>query len=229
MSGDARKDPPEEHWKNPYLGGDGHEFCGHCGDDWPCEAARCEPGGTPMITLEEATELARQAHAGQTDKAGVDYFGHLTAVRDALEPFGVDAQIAGVLHDVLEDTRVTARDLWLAGVPDHVITAVESVTRREGETYMGMIRRAAADPLGRLVKLADNRHNCDEGRLALLPEGQAASLRNRYARARVFLDDPFKDLIERSSLGTPTARAIRHRTPPGVAREILRRGRPGSR
>lgn len=148
-----------------------------------------------MISLEEATELARQAHAGQTDKAGADYFHHLIAVRDALEPYGADAQIAGVLHDVIEDTRVTADDLREAGVPEHVITAIESVTRREGEPYMDMVRRAAADPLGRLVKLADNRHNADETRLGLLRHDEAVFLRNRYARARVFLEDPIREAL----------------------------------
>jgi (p)ppGpp synthase/HD superfamily hydrolase len=170
-----------------------------------------------MLTLEEATEFARLTHAGQVDKAGVDYLLHVTAVSAALEVYGVDAQIAGVLHDVLEDTGLTADDLRAADVPAHVIAAVESVTRRPGEAYMDLIRRAAADPLGRLVKLADNRHNSDEARLSLLPPGQAASLRRRYAAARVLLEDPFRDLIERSSLGTPAARAIRHRTPPDVA------------
>jgi (p)ppGpp synthase/HD superfamily hydrolase len=178
-----------------------------------------------MLTLEAATGLARRAHAGQVDKAGVDYLEHAIAVRDALEPYGVDAQIAGVLHDVLEDTTVTVAELRAAGVPAHVLVAVESVTRRPGETYMTMIRRAAADPLGRLVKLADNRHNSDEARLGLLPADQATSLRRRYAEARELLEDPFKDLIERSSLGTPAARALRHRTPRGVAAEALRRAR----
>jgi hypothetical protein len=176
-----------------------------------------------MITLDEATELARRAHAGQVDKASRDYFLHVAAVRDALEPYGVDAQIAGVLHDILEDTTMTAGELQAAGVPAHVVAAVESVTRQPGESYMGMIRRAAADPLGRLVKLADNRHNSDEARLGLLPVAQAASLRRRYTQARVLLEDPFRDLIERSSLGTPAARALRHRTPPGVAAEAVRR------
>lgn len=43
---DYRQDPPGEHWKNPYPARQGQEFCGHCGDDWPCEAVRDEPGTT---------------------------------------------------------------------------------------------------------------------------------------------------------------------------------------
>jgi hypothetical protein len=26
---------PEEHWKNPYPGSRGQDFCGYCGFDWP--------------------------------------------------------------------------------------------------------------------------------------------------------------------------------------------------
>lgn len=144
--------------------------------------------GLDMITLAEASALAARAHAGQVDKAGHSYTEHIFAVRDALRPYGVDAQIAGVLHDVIEDTDWTAADLRAAGVPSHVVEAVEAVTRRPGETYMDLVRRAAAHPLGRLVKLADNRHNSDEARLALLPDEQAKRLRARYARAREALE-----------------------------------------
>lgn len=95
---------------------------------------------------------------------------------------------AGVLHDVIEDTDWTAADLRAAGVPEDVVDAVVAVTRRSGETYMALIRRAAGHPMGRLVKLADNRHNSDEDRLALLPAEQAERLRKRYARAREVLE-----------------------------------------
>ena len=141
-----------------------------------------------MITLDEASELAARAHAGQTDRAGRPYHEHVFAVRDLLAGHGTDAQMAGVLHDILEDTATTAGDLRAAGVPEHVLAAVESVTKRPGEPYPDLVRRAAADPLGRLVKLADNRHNSDEARLALLPAHDAARLREKYRRAREILE-----------------------------------------
>lgn len=140
-----------------------------------------------VIGIAGATELAAEAHAGQVDKAGQPYIGHLIRVRDALAAHGETAMIAGVLHDILEDTDTTAADLAGEGFPAGVIEAVEAVTRREGETYMDFIRRAAAHPLGRLVKLADNADNADEARLALLPADRAGSLRKRYARARQVL------------------------------------------
>lgn len=140
-----------------------------------------------MISVAEASEFAKNAHAGQTDKARNPYYLHVFAVRDALAEHGEDAQIAGVLHDIIEDTTVTADELRSRGVPEHVVEAVLSVTRRPDETYMELIGRAAAHPLGRLVKLADNRHNSSEERLALLAPEQAESMRRRYAKARAVL------------------------------------------
>ncbi|MFL1377012.1 MULTISPECIES: VOC family protein [unclassified Nocardiopsis] len=140
------------------------------------------------LTLEQASELAARAHAGQVDKVGRPYVEHVHAVRDLLAVHGESAQVAGVLHDVLEDTDLTADDLRAHGCPEEVVRAVVAVSRRPGETYDALIARAAADPLGRLVKLADNAHNSDEARLAALPAEQAERLRAKYARARAVLE-----------------------------------------
>lgn len=140
------------------------------------------------MTPEQASELAARAHAGQVDKTGRPYVEHVYAVRDLLAAHGEHARMAGVLHDVLEDTDLTADDLRARGCPEEVVRAVLAVSRRPDETYDELIARAAADPLGRLVKLADNAHNSDEARLAALPAEQAERLRAKYARARAVLE-----------------------------------------
>lgn len=146
--------------------------------------------GHLAMDLNVATMLASVAHNGQVDKAGQPYIDHVRAVAEALEPHGQLAVAAGWLHDVVEDTDYTLDDLRRLDMPAAVVSAVDSVTRREGEPYMDMIRRAAADPLGRLVKLADNAHNSSEERMAALdlihPE-MAPALRKRYAKAREIL------------------------------------------
>ncbi|APC36435.1 metal-dependent phosphohydrolase [Nocardiopsis dassonvillei] len=153
------------------------------------------------MTLEQASRLAEEAHAGQVDRAGRPYAEHVFAVRDLLAGHGERAQAAGVLHDVLEDTPITADDLRARGCPEEVVRAVESVTRRPGEPYEEMVRRAAADPLGRLVKLADNAHNSDERRLALLSDERARRLRAKYARARRILEEgPQEDGLPEAAL-----------------------------
>lgn len=95
--------------------------------------------------------------------------------------------MAGLLHDVVEDSDITLDDLRADGFPEAVISAVDSVTRRDGELYRDMIARAAADPIGRLVKLADNAHNSSPERLAALDEPVRTGLARRYAKARAVL------------------------------------------
>jgi hypothetical protein len=147
-------------------------------------------GVTEYLDVTEVRNLARQAHAGQVDKAGRPYFEHVEAVAELLDEHGDDAQIAGLLHDVIEDTSLTSWDLLKAGVRPYVVEAVLAVTRRPDETYMDMIRRATVHPLGRLVKLADNTHNSDPARLAALDPQDAAKLAKRYTKARQILAVP---------------------------------------
>lgn len=142
-----------------------------------------------MISLATVRELVRQAHAGQVDKQGRDYMtSHLEPIAALLAEHGEDAQMAGLLHDILEDTRITSEELLEVGVPAHVVRAVESVSKRPGEPYDELIERAASDPLGRLVKLADNSWNLDSN--AALAESDpvmADQLRVKYEKARARL------------------------------------------
>lgn len=141
------------------------------------------------FTFEDACRLAAKAHECQVDKAGAPYILHPLAVAQALTEHGEQAQIAGVLHDVIEDTGITADDLLAAGVEPSTVDAILAVTRRQGEEYADFVRRAAAHPLGRLVKRADVLHNSSPERLALLEPTQAASLASKYAKVLAILDD----------------------------------------
>lgn len=142
-----------------------------------------------IFTFEDACRLAARAHEGQEDKAGAPYILHPLAVAHALAEHGEQARIAGVLHDVIEDTPITADDLIAAGVEPSTVDAILAVTRRDGEEYTDFVRRAAAHPLGRLVKRADVLHNSNPERLALLEPKQAASLAGKYAKVLAILDD----------------------------------------
>jgi (p)ppGpp synthase/HD superfamily hydrolase len=149
--------------------------------------------------VHDAHLLALQAHEGQVDAQGRDYYlAHLRPIAEALRPHGPHAEMAGALHDIVEDTRdhpdparrYDLDRLRALGVPEDVVEAVDAVTRRPGEPYMsGLIRRAAAHPLGRLVKLADNRHNlAANADLARLDPERARRLREgRYRPARRIL------------------------------------------
>lgn len=118
--------------------------------------------------LERAIEIAAAAHRGQADKAGEAYILHPLRVMLSMgdDPLG---RMAAVLHDVVEDTDWTFERLAGEGFPPVVIAAVDAVTRRSGEGYDAFVARAAADPLGRQVKVADIRDNLRPERVARLP------------------------------------------------------------
>lgn len=147
-------------------------------------------------TVADADRLAATAHAGQTDKAGLPYIDHPRTVAAILADQGHDQRtiMAGLLHDVVEDSNITLTRLEQLGYPPEVVRAVDSVTRRTGsgypdgkEPYMDLIRRAAADPIGKWVKLADNETNSDPARLALLSANEQAWFTQKYAKARAVL------------------------------------------
>jgi (p)ppGpp synthase/HD superfamily hydrolase len=118
-----------------------------------------------VSTLERAIAIAAEAHAGQVDKAGAPYVLH--PLRMMLRVASTDERIVAVLHDVCEDCPGWTFDrLRAEGFPAHIIEALQSVTKREGEAYEDFARRAAGNPIGRSVKLADLHDNCDLSRIA---------------------------------------------------------------
>jgi len=140
-----------------------------------------------MSTLERAIEIAKEAHAGQTDKAGADYILHPMRVAFTL-PLGSDARIAAVLHDVAEDSGCTIERLRAEGFSEAVLAGVDAVTRRKGEDYLGFVARAARDPIGRMVKRADLHDNMDTSRLGEITEQDRERLA-KYMTALSLLDD----------------------------------------
>lgn len=117
-----------------------------------------------MSTLEKAIQIAAQAHAGQTDKAGEPYILH--PIRVMLRVQIENERIAAILHDVVEDSPVTLEDLAREGFSKEVIEAVDSLTKKKGETRIEAAHRAAANPIAKVVKLADNAENMDLSRIA---------------------------------------------------------------
>lgn len=138
-----------------------------------------------MATLERAIEIAAKAHAGQVDKAGQPYVLH--PLRMMLAVTTPEARMAAVLHDVVEDTAVTIEELRGEDFPAAVISAVEALTKREGEDYEAFIRRVAPNPIAREVKLADLRDNSDLSRIAEPTEKDRARI-EKYRRAIVYLE-----------------------------------------
>jgi (p)ppGpp synthase/HD superfamily hydrolase len=142
---------------------------------------RIEGGGIKVSTLERAIAIAAEAHAGQVDKAGAPYVLH--PLRMMLSMSSIDERIVAALHDVCEDCpRWTLDRLRSGGFSNRIIDAVRSVTRRDAEDYDDFVRRSAANPIGRRVKLADLHDNSDLSRIAVPTERDLQRI-EKYRRA----------------------------------------------
>ena len=136
--------------------------------------------------LIDAIEIAAVAHDGQVDGAGRPYLLHCLAVLRTVAkklPNNIDAQVAAVLHDVLEDTSVTTITLLLQGVSREAIDLTVILSREPDETYEQFIDTVIkAGPVAITIKLADIKHNLS--RIDGLPDERRARLEPRYRAAR---------------------------------------------
>ena len=135
-----------------------------------------------MVDL--ALSIARQAHEGQLDKAGVDYIEHPIYVASQVE--SEEEKAVALLHDVLEDSLITAEELLIAGLPVEVVTAVKLLTKKPMQDYQAYLETVKTNPLARVVKLADLKHNSDLSRLPSITEEDRERLK-KYKKAIDFL------------------------------------------
>lgn len=137
--------------------------------------------------IEQAFVFARSAHRGQKRKTGEDYLIHPLTVACTLSRLQLDARTiaAGLLHDVLENTKITAVDVTKE-FDQEIAFLVEGVSKLRGVDFKGekelaenfrkMILATAQDIRVVLIKLADVLHNTQT--LGTL----SPSRKKRYAR-----------------------------------------------
>ncbi len=121
--------------------------------------------------VRNAIEFSRVAHQGQMRHSGDPYVTHPIAVARILTPLHLDVQaiIAALLHDVIEDTPVTATEVAEKfGTP--VAELVEGLSKldkihfetredAQAENFRKMLLAMARDVRVILIKLADRLHN----------------------------------------------------------------------
>lgn len=75
-----------------------------------------------------------------------------------------------LLHDVIEDSEISAADLIADGIPAVVVEAVVCLTKHPDESYAQFIERVAKNSLARKIKIADIEDNINVLRLTSLTD-----------------------------------------------------------
>jgi (p)ppGpp synthase/HD superfamily hydrolase len=137
----------------------------------------------PIVSL--AIELANEYHAGQIDKSGRPYLGHLerTATKVRFSGGTWVQEAAAWLHDSLEDTEATAAALLKAGIPMGVMKIVKAMTHIKGVSNHDYWCGIREEPSAVLVKLCDIYDNLDPARMCYVDHEKQKRLRTKYAHA----------------------------------------------
>lgn len=140
------------------------------------ESAREHYREEEVLELDHAIDVATKAHKGQKRKSGDAYISHPLHVAGTLIEWGmdIDSVIAGVLHDVIEDTELTLEQIETFFGRD-VAFLVDGVTKvsqaRAGMRNLDSYLPETTDNLSKLliavgqdvrviiIKLADRHHN----------------------------------------------------------------------
>jgi GTP diphosphokinase / guanosine-3',5'-bis(diphosphate) 3'-diphosphatase len=132
--------------------------------------------------LSAAIHIATNAHHGQFDKGGNPYILHPFAVMGLLEVEDEELQCMALLHDVVEDTKITYNELREAGMSDRVIDGVRILTKQRGQSYEEYKELVFSSRDAMIVKTADLTHNTDIRRL----KGVSPKDIERMAKYHVF-------------------------------------------
>ncbi len=122
--------------------------------------------------LVRAYRFSEEAHRGQVRNSGDPYITHSVEVAKILADLQLDSitVATGLLHDVIEDTRLTLADVQAAFGPE-IAAIVDGLTKiaklpaggssqeRQVESYRKLLLSIAKDARVIIVKLADRLHN----------------------------------------------------------------------
>lgn len=139
-----------------------------------------------MSLIEKSLAIALRAHTGVVDKAGRAYILHPIRIMTKMTT-DIEMSVA-LLHDVIEDSDMTAADLLAEGIPDEVVTAVLCLTKQADETYQDFVLRAKQNPIAKKVKIADIEDNLNVLRISNLTDKDLARIAKYHAAWYVLND-----------------------------------------
>jgi (p)ppGpp synthase/HD superfamily hydrolase len=145
-----------------------------------------------MDIIKHAQAIMKMAHNSQFDKGGTDYYLHpLRVAQEAKKMFNTEydkfiGECVALLHDVIEDSNLTADDLVNENFENAIVSRVVCMTRKDGESYMDYIKRIGEDNICRIIKMCDLKDNMDVTRLDKLKDEDLNRIK-KYHKAYKYL------------------------------------------
>lgn len=143
---------------------------------------------------QRAHQLVSILFQDKTDKEGEPYIGHLERVSNKLTK--ENTRIAGLLHDVVEDTEISFDDLRNLNFNEEIIELVNLVTNTtKDKSYHDKITSIIESNNIEAIKLkySDMSDNANPERLSKLPEDKRNHFINKYQPELIRLENILKE------------------------------------
>lgn len=135
----------------------------------------------------KALKFAYNAHSEQVDLNDIPYIFHPYHLAEQMDD-EISCTVA-LLHDVVENTKITLEDLK-PEFPHEVVEAVAILTHDESVNYFEYIKGIKVNPVALKVKLAGLAHNSDDSRwigTTHIEELDFSRRKERYLKAKEIL------------------------------------------
>lgn len=135
-----------------------------------------------MTTFKTAQNLVQKEFANKKDKGGNPYLCHLEYV--ASHGRNEEEKIIGLLHDLLEDTKVTIEELKEMGFSFFILETLKILTRNKTSSYDEYIDQIinSHNESALYIKKIDLEHNMDFTRCPNLDETTREKLQKKYTQ-----------------------------------------------
>lgn len=137
----------------------------------------------------EAMIIAYEKHKKQKDKSGVPYIFHPIHIAEQMDD--EKSTIVALLHDVIEDTSTTFKEIENLDFDKEVIDALKYLTHDKSKNYFDYIRKISKNSLATKVKIADLKHNLDTTRLNKMFD-KDKKRNEKYKKCLNYLQDCYK-------------------------------------
>jgi len=128
--------------------------------------------------------IAAREHLNVKDQGGNAYILHPMRIAMRLRTDDEELMSIAILHDVVEDSKVTFEDLINEGFSTRVVNALRLLTHQKGMSYDDYIDNMKDNLDALLVKREDLRDNSDINRLKGLEDKDFERMR-KYQRSFV--------------------------------------------
>jgi (p)ppGpp synthase/HD superfamily hydrolase len=151
--------------------------------------------------------IAEKAHAGvfRGLPDARPYFEHVKDVAAFFPDW--ETKTVAILHDTIEDSDITKQDLLREGIPEHIVVAVDAMTKPQKtelekldeasnpalkrKNYIEYVRLTVREnPLARKVKIADNYVNMRDLIASGTVNDEDRKQLNKYAESIKILTEP---------------------------------------